>query len=87
MRKWVYYMQQGLKSMWSKEPKKNKKYKIDLNDRTREEKIEKEFDELRKESPRGWWENEKKEFEPIDFKDCGCLPDCGCKEWVVGFKY
>ena len=29
----------------------------------------------------------KKEFEPIDFKDCGCLPDCGCKEWVLGFKY
>jgi hypothetical protein len=23
---------------------------------------------------------EEKVFEPIDFKDCGCLPDCGCKE-------
>ena len=61
MRNWVYYMQEGLKSMWSKKPKGNKKYAIDLNDRTREEKI-------------------KKVFEPIDFKECGCLPDCGCKE-------
>ena len=23
---------------------------------------------------------EKKGFEIVDFKDCGCLPDCGCKE-------
>ena len=23
---------------------------------------------------------EKKVFEIVDFKDCGCLPDCGCKE-------
>jgi len=61
MRNWVYYMQEGLKSMWSKKPKSNKKYAIDFNDRTREEKI-------------------KKAFEPIDFKECGCLPDCGCKE-------
>ena len=61
MRNWVYYMQRGLQSMWSKKPKGNKKYKIDLSDRTREEKI-------------------KKVFEPIDFKECGCLPDCGCKE-------
>ena len=22
----------------------------------------------------------EKVFEPIDFKECGCLPDCGCKE-------
>jgi hypothetical protein len=21
-----------------------------------------------------------KVFEPIDFKECGCLPDCACKE-------
>ncbi len=54
-------MQEGIKSMWSKKPKTNKKYEIDLSDRTREEKI-------------------KKVFEPIDFKECGCLPDCGCKE-------
>ena len=61
MRNWVYYMQEGLKSMWSKKPKGNKKYAIEFNDRTREEKI-------------------KRTFEPIDFKECGCLPDCGCKE-------
>ena len=65
---WIYYMQEGIKSMWSKKPKTNKKYEIDLSDRTREEKI-------------------KKVFEPIDFKECGCLPDCGCKEWVVGYRY
>ena len=61
LKNWVYYMQRGLQSMWSKKPKTNKKYAIDLNDRTREEKI-------------------KKVFEPIDLKECGCLPDCGCKE-------
>ena len=57
---WIYYMQRGLQSMWSKKPKTNKKYAIDLNDRTREEKI-------------------KKVFEITDIKECGCLPDCGCK--------
>ncbi len=41
MRNWVYYMQEGLKTMWSKKPKGNEKYAIDLNDRTREEKIKK----------------------------------------------
>ncbi len=65
---WIYYMQEGIKSMWSKKLKTNKKYEIDLSDRTREEKI-------------------KKVFELIDFKECGCLPDCGCKEWVVGYRY
>jgi hypothetical protein len=25
-------------------------------------------------------EKEEKVFKPIDFKECGCLPDCGCKE-------
>jgi hypothetical protein len=35
-------MQEGIKSMWSKKPKTNKKYEIDLNDRTREEKIKKQ---------------------------------------------
>ena len=61
LKNWVYYMQRGLQSMWSKKPKTNKKYAIDLNDRTREEKI-------------------KKVFEITDIKECGCLPDCGCKE-------
>ena len=65
LKNWVYYMQEGLKSMWSKKPKTNKKYAIDLNDRTREEKIKKVFAEA---------------LETIDYKECGCLPDCGCKE-------
>ena len=41
MRNWVYYMQEGLKTMWSKKPKGNKKYAIDFNDKTRENKINK----------------------------------------------
>jgi len=71
MRNWVYYMQEGLKSMWKKKDNnlETNEYgdddwatpAIDFNDRTREEKI-------------------KKALEPIDFKECGCLPDCGCKE-------
>jgi len=48
-----------------KTPKKNKKYAIDLKDRKREEKIKKVFAEA---------------LETIDYKECGCLPDCGCKE-------
>jgi|TARA_R110000751_G_scaffold125107_1_gene226606 uncharacterized protein (DUF2344 family) len=43
---WVYYMQEGLKSMWSKKPKTNKKYAIDLSDRRREEKIKKIFESI-----------------------------------------
>ena len=39
MKNWVYYMQRGLQSMWSKKPKNDKKYAIDFNDRTREKKI------------------------------------------------
>ena len=30
MKNWVYYMQRGLQSMWSKKPKGNKKYAIDF---------------------------------------------------------
>ena len=26
---------------------------------------------------------EKKVFETIDFKECGCLPDCGCKDTQI----
>ena len=39
MKNWVYYMQRGLQSMWSKKPKGNERYAIDFNDRTREKKI------------------------------------------------
>ena len=68
MKNWVYYMQRGLKTMWSKKPKGNKKYAIDLNDRTREEKVKEVFKEALETN-----------F-TIDYKECGCLPDCGCKE-------
>ena len=38
MKNWVYYMQRGLQSMWSKKSKNDKKYAIDFNDRnTRKE--------------------------------------------------
>ena len=45
LKNWVYYMQRGLQSMWSKKPKTNKKYAIDLNDRTREKKINEKWTE------------------------------------------
>ena len=44
MKNWVYYMQRGLQSMWSKKPKNDKKYAIDFNDRTREKKINDQFE-------------------------------------------
>ena len=58
MRNWVYYMQEGLKSMWKK----------------------KEIPDYRKEKNWSQKKHEEKVFEIIDFKECGCLPDCGCKE-------
>ena len=76
MRNWVYYMQQGLKSMWKKKevPElrvvddagvdiKTGKYVGDSG--VKREKIKKVFAEA---------------LETIDYKECGCLPDCGCKE-------
>ena len=55
---WVYYMQEGLKSMW-----KNK-----------------EVPDYRREKNLLQQKKEEKVFKPIDFKECGCLPDCGCKD-------
>ena len=76
MRNWVYYMQEGLKSMWKKKevPElrvvddagvdiKTGKYVGDSG--VKREKIKKVFAEA---------------LETIDYKECGCLPDCGCKE-------
>ena len=56
---WVYYMQEGLKSMWKKK---------------------KVVPPYRREKNWSQKKHEEKVFEPIDFKECGCLPDCGCKE-------
>jgi hypothetical protein len=55
---WVYYMQEGLKSIWKKK---------EVPDYRREKNLAKLY-------------NQEKIFEPIDYKECGCLPDCGCKE-------
>ena len=86
---WVYYMQEGLKSMWSKKPKTNKKYAIDLSDRRREEKIKKIFElgddnwatpDDKKNDEEHLKNIRSEEVTYIDFKECGCLPDCGCKE-------
>ena len=79
MRNWVYYMQRGLQGMWKKkevsEPRvvddagvdiKTGKYVGDSGEIvSHEEKVKKVFAEA---------------LETIDYKECGCLPDCGCKE-------
>ena len=63
MRNWIYYMQEGLKSMWKKKEvpdyKKEYPYNIEFGDG----RTEKEMDKMQKE-----------------LMECGCLPDCGCKE-------
>ena len=66
MKNWVYYMQRGLQSMWKSKPVSDLENII----RDRDEII---YDEPKK-------KKEEKVFEPIDYKECGCLPDCGCKE-------
>ena len=40
----------------------------------------KEIPDYRREKNLLHQKREKKVFEIVDFKDCGCLPDCGCKE-------
>ena len=60
MRKnWVYYMQEGLKSMWKKK-------------------------EVKKVNPRKEQMEQYTHYPaypgPNLKKECGCLPDCGCKE-------
>ena len=40
----------------------------------------KEVPDYRREKNWSQKKHEEKVFEPIDFKECGCLPDCGCKE-------
>ena len=79
---WVYYMQRGLQSMWRSKsvsdyrdeiiyskPKKKKEYKTI----TDEVKFNSEG-VVHKKHP-----FTEREFDGA-FKECGCLPDCGCKE-------
>jgi|TARA_B100000959_G_scaffold236911_1_gene255986 hypothetical protein len=56
---WVYYMQEGLKSMWKKKEVKK------VNPR--------------KEQMEQYTHNPAYPGPSLD-KECGCLPDCGCKE-------
>jgi len=73
---WVYYMQKGLKSMWKLNFKSMSKKK-EVPDYRREKNLAKLYNQEKSLLQR---KKEEKVFEPIEFKDCGCLPDCGCKE-------
>ena len=59
LKNWVYYMQEGLKSMWKKKEVKK------VNPR--------------KEQMEQYTHNPAYPGPSLD-KECGCLPDCGCKE-------
>ena len=61
---WVYYMQEGLKSMWKKK---------EVPDYRRETRV---VDDAGVDIKTGKYVGDS----GIDFKECGCLPDCGCKE-------
>ena len=63
IKNWVYYMQQGLQSMW---PKKKKSP------------LDKGRIATSNEGFTGWSTSGPKK--KIKFKECGCLPDCGCKK-------
>jgi hypothetical protein len=65
---WVYYMQEGIKSMWKK-----KKVVPPYRTVTDEVKFNSEG-VVHKKHP-----FTEREFDGA-FKECGCLPDCGCKE-------
>jgi len=64
MKNWVYYMQKGLKYMWKS------KVVPDYRTITDEVKFNKSG------VPKDF---KDREFDGA-FKECGCLPDCGCKE-------
>ena len=63
MRNWIYYMQEGLKSMWKKKEVPDYKKEYPYNIEFGNGKTKKEMDKMQEE-----------------LMECGCLPDCGCKE-------
>ena len=67
MKNWVYYMREGIKNMWKR------KVVPDYRTITDEVKFNKEG-AVHKNHP-----FTVREFDGA-FKECGCLPDCGCKE-------
>ena len=72
MRNWVYYMQQGLKSMWKK--KEVPELRV-VDDAGVDIKTGKYVGDNRPPHlAKG------KVFEPIDYKEFGWLPDCVCKK-------
>ena len=84
MRNWVYYMQRGLQSMWSKKPTKRTTVTgIEISEK-KKHKSDHEFTTdvitfnqegvVHKNHPLT-----EREFDGA-FKECGCLPDCGCKD-------
>ena len=75
MRNWVYYMQQGLKSMWKKKEVPELRVVDDAGVDIKTGKYVGDNNYIR---PPHYLKG--KVFEPIDYKECGCLPDCGCKE-------
>ena len=64
---WVYYMQEGLRNMFRKKPKKKK------HEFTSDVIIFNKEGVVHKNHP-----FKDREFDNA-FKECGCLPDCGCK--------
>ena len=84
MKNWVYYMQRGLQSMWKS------KSIPDLGNIIRDEIIyseskKKEVPDYKKEYPYNIEFGDgrtKKEMDKMqeELMECGCLPDCGCKE-------
>lgn len=79
MKNWVYYMQRGLQSMWKKKPKKRTTLVgIEIG----EGKHKSVTDKVTFNSEGVVHKNhpfKDREFDGA-FKECGCLPDCGCKE-------
>ena len=67
MKNWVYYMQEGLKSMWKKKEVPDYRF-------ITEEITFNKLGAVHKNHP-----FKEREFDGA-FKECGCLPDCGCKE-------
>ena len=81
MRNWVYYMQEGLKSMWSKKPTKRTTL-AGVEILKKKKKHEFTSDVIKFNQEGVVHKNHPftdREFDGA-FKECGCLPDCGCKE-------
>jgi hypothetical protein len=68
-------MQEGLKSMWKSKAVPN--YRKDTDKVWEDNALDlgriSAFGKVNK-------RNKEKAFEIIDIEECGCLPDCGCKE-------